>query len=118
VFLPSLHYTAAAKYEAEYLQEPTKEFLELNEQQAAFAKKMRAYKAEWSTAEAVVVNADTDDAVSAGLVALQVSALFHALFQLLSARYPCYHLSAPRATLMMQTSSRSSIICAMRCVRR
>jgi hypothetical protein len=39
---------------------------------------MRAYKAEWATAEAVVVNADTDDAVSAALVALQVSA-FHML---------------------------------------
>eukprot|EP00611_Tribonema_gayanum_P031710 TRINITY_DN9224_c0_g1_i2.p1 TRINITY_DN9224_c0_g1~~TRINITY_DN9224_c0_g1_i2.p1 ORF type:complete len:189 (-),score=69.50 TRINITY_DN9224_c0_g1_i2:3-569(-) len=61
----------AAKYQSEYLTEPTAEFKALAEQQEAFAKKMRAYKAEYANLEAKFVAADTDESISSAILALQ-----------------------------------------------
>jgi hypothetical protein len=79
---------------------------------------MRAYKAEWATAEAVVVNADTDDAVSAGLIALQVSANYYALLQLLAVQLPMLASVSPTpcscgAYIVRATQSLCTAVCAI-----
>mmetsp|Transcript_723 Transcript_723/g.1046 ORF Transcript_723/g.1046 Transcript_723/m.1046 type:complete len:181 (+) Transcript_723:28-570(+) len=68
---PTISPSNAVKYENEYLKEPTQEFLQLQQNQEIFSKKMRAYKAEWNSVEARLVEAATDAEVIASILSLQ-----------------------------------------------
>jgi hypothetical protein len=64
---------AQAGYQYEFLTEPTAETRDIEERQAAFAKKMRAYRAEWVALENKVVEGSSDDDVVKGLASLRAT---------------------------------------------